>query len=96
VEYIGTIEDPEIQQKIRSVFLIGLQSTFHLSAVLAGIALLGGLFISGQRLTREVEEGQVEESEALGEEDIAETIARVVERRFSGVERRPSITQHSI
>jgi hypothetical protein len=48
--------------------------------------MVGGLFVRGEGLTRKRELEELDQEE-IGEEDVAETIARVVERRFSSISR---------
>jgi hypothetical protein len=78
VAYIKTIENDEVRQKVLSVFVFGLQRAFLLAAIFAGIAMVGGMFVTGEGLTRAAD---LEEDE-IGE-GVAETIARVVERHNS-------------
>jgi len=47
--------------------------------------MVGGLFVRGEGLTRKRDLEELDEE--IGEEDVAETIARVVERRFSSISR---------
>jgi len=70
-----------------SVFVYSIQKAFQLSTVFAAVAVLGGLFVTGQGLRRENED-VLEDN--IPEEDFAETVARVVDRRLSNVERRSS------
>jgi len=86
VEYIKTIENDDVRRRVLSVFVFGIQSTLLLSAVFAGIAMVGGMFVTGEGLTRTRVLEELDEEE-IGEEDLAETIARVVERRLSVISR---------
>jgi len=86
VEYIKTIERDDVRLKVISVLVFGIHSTLLLCAVFAGIAMVGGIFIRGQGLTRTRVIDELDEEE-IGEEDVAETIARVVERRLSVLSR---------
>jgi len=66
---------------VLSVFVFGIRSALLLCATFAGIALLGGVFITGQGLTRTKGVENLDEEE--GGEDVVELIARIVERRLS-------------
>lgn len=69
-----------------SVFVLGIQSTLLLCSVFAGIAMVAAIFVTGGGLTRTRVLDELDEEE-IGEEDVAETIARVVERRLSVISR---------
>jgi hypothetical protein len=84
VEYIRTIEDDNVRQRVMSVFVFAIQSTLVLCASFAGIATIGAIFVTGDGLTRTKEL----DGEEIGEEDVAETIARVVDRRLSSLSTR--------
>ena len=71
VEYIKTIESEEVRRRVFSVFVFGIRSTLLLSVVFAGIAMMAGMFVTGERLTRTRVLTELDKEE-IGQEDVAE------------------------
>jgi hypothetical protein len=71
IEYITTIENEEVRRRVLSVFVFGIRSTLLLSVVFAGIAMMAGMFVTGERLTRTRVLAELDKEE-IGQEDVAE------------------------
>ena len=81
LEYFKMIENQDVHRRVLSVVVFGIRCTLILCAMFAGIAMLGGMFITGKGLTRTKVIEELDEEECR--EDVVELIARMVERRLS-------------